>query len=224
MLKPIHSAIILYLFDHINSSQEDIEATKNYHWITSRSFRRHIPYLIKEWIVVCNNVWRTLDNGKTTYSKRYNLSYQYINSMTDKSKQIQQVNWSPDESNFMTITVKATDVVTINQNDRTMTFDPKKWYWEENGKRVMPFSIRQQYQSKMYWISKWEQVRINGIKDKDLKSELVDKWKELKQIQESRVLYKVDEKNKNVIQSVWWQWWLSLHSIKDIVDDYSIDK
>ena len=166
-----------------NCTQKDIDRCYHEHGISNKTFRRHVKRLISEWILSVNNVaFESSSKMGKSYNKRYNLSYNYIREM-------QKIN-KYDPNGEMTITIKPTDVVKVVQNDRVMTFDPKEWFWRENGNKVRPSYDWEKYKTWKKSESKG-QIRVTWIKDEDLKKEVREYSKFIVEEQRKRDIWDI---------------------------------
>ncbi len=175
------------LFIIINYNWITIEWILSYieWWIDIKTLRKNLKKLIGSWYIFCNNIWFMKDNWKPWYNKKYYISYAKHRNILEwiypKHEFNQNIIIVPDDYNEYYVKHRW-NILHQNCIENTIKYNDKKlnsiWEWNRLMKLVK-------------WEKKWEQVRINWIKDWDLKQMIYDIGKQAKTLQMEREI--VDE-------------------------------
>lgn len=180
-------AIIMIIFENVNATKEKIVSC----WISTRSFERYIKWLIDKWYVYSNNIWFESSSYLwVSYHKKYNLTSKYLKKLKENNKELFAESIKLDANEYKEIIV--------NQHIWVVHYDPLNWYWTLNGKRLRTAKEYEEYKNKSNWIIKWEQVRINWVKDPDLKQMVHDAGKQAKILQMERDVSEKDVSIKDI--------------------------
>jgi len=168
-------AIIMIILENVNSTKEIIVNS----WISSRSFDRYIKWLIEKWYVYSNNIWFESNSYVwVSYHKKYNLTSKYLKKLKENNRKL--------FTNYIELSANSEDEIMVNQHIWKVHYEPLNWYWTINWKKLWTAEEYEKFKNEQRWVIKWEQVRVNWVKDTDLKQMIHEAGKQAKILQMER--------------------------------------